>query len=73
MHAAKMVVGTERGAVGQLVAAAHGPEQTWWSCKSLNLNVHFHSLVLDGVYAAGPSGALRFHPLPPRTTPRSGA
>jgi hypothetical protein len=32
---------------------------------ALNLNVHFHSLVLDGVYAAGPSGALRFHPLPP--------
>jgi len=29
------------------------------------LNVHFHSLVLDGVYAAGPSGALRFHALPP--------
>ena len=32
---------------------------------ALNLNVHFHSLVLDGVYAAGSSGALRFHPLPP--------
>jgi hypothetical protein len=32
---------------------------------ALNLNVHFHSLMLDGVYAAGPSGALRFHPLPP--------
>jgi hypothetical protein len=32
---------------------------------ALNLNVHFHSLVLDGVYAVGPSGALRFHPLPP--------
>jgi hypothetical protein len=30
---------------------------------ALNLNVHFHSLVLDGVYAAGPSGALRFHGL----------
>ena len=32
---------------------------------ALNLNVHFHSLVLDGVYAAGPKEKLRFHPLPP--------
>jgi len=32
---------------------------------ALNLNVHFHSLLLDGVYAQGPGGALRFHPLPP--------
>jgi hypothetical protein len=32
---------------------------------ALNLNVHFHSLLLDGVYAQGPSGALRFLPLPP--------
>jgi hypothetical protein len=32
---------------------------------ALNLNVHFHSLLLDGVYAPGPDGALRFHPLPP--------
>ncbi len=32
---------------------------------ALNLNVHFHSLLLDGVYAAGPNAALRFHPLPP--------
>ena len=32
---------------------------------ALNLNIHFHSLVLDGVYAAGPKGKLRFHPLPP--------
>jgi Putative transposase/Transposase zinc-binding domain len=32
---------------------------------ALNLNVHFHSLLLDGVYARGPDGALRFHPLPP--------
>jgi len=32
---------------------------------ALNLNVHLHSLVLDGVYAAGPDAALRFHPLPP--------
>ncbi|HEX5067053.1 MAG TPA: transposase [Myxococcota bacterium] len=32
---------------------------------ALNLNVHFHALVLDGVYARDESGAARFHPLPP--------
>jgi hypothetical protein len=32
---------------------------------ALNLNVHFHSLVLDGIYAHEASGSLRFHPLPP--------
>ena len=32
---------------------------------SLDLNVHFHSLVLDGVHAPGPNAALRFYPLPP--------
>jgi hypothetical protein len=32
---------------------------------ALNLNVHFHSLVLDGVYAHEARGSLRFHPLPP--------
>jgi hypothetical protein len=32
---------------------------------ALNLNVHFHSLVLDGVYARSESGAPRFHPLAP--------
>jgi hypothetical protein len=32
---------------------------------ALNLNVHFHSLLLDGVYAPGLDGPLRFHPLPP--------
>jgi len=32
---------------------------------ALNLNVHFHSLLLDGVYAPAPEGALRFYPLPP--------
>ena len=30
-----------------------------------NLNVHFHSLVLDGVYEESPEGAVRFRPLPP--------
>ena len=32
---------------------------------ALNLNVHFHSLVLDGVYAPGANGSVRFLPLPP--------
>src|SRR5690606_39792072 len=31
---------------------------------ALNLNVHFHSLVLDGVYARTPEGRLRFYVLP---------
>lgn len=32
---------------------------------ALNLNVHFHSLVLDGVYARTPEDRLRFYVLPP--------
>jgi hypothetical protein len=31
---------------------------------ALNLNVHFHSLVLDGVYESKPYEPPRFHPLP---------
>jgi hypothetical protein len=31
---------------------------------ALNANVHFHSMVIDGVYAAGDDGHPRFHPLP---------
>jgi hypothetical protein len=34
---------------------------------ALNLNIHFHSLLLDGVYARDAFGSLRFHPLPPPT------
>ena len=33
----------------------------------LNLNVHFHTLLLDGVFFEGPDGALEFRPLPPPT------
>jgi len=33
----------------------------------LNLNVHFHTLVLDGVFTEGEGGALRLRPLPPPT------
>jgi hypothetical protein len=36
--------------------------------SALNLNVHVHALVLDGVYARGDDGELRFHRLPPPTT-----
>jgi hypothetical protein len=32
---------------------------------ALNLNIHFHSLVLDRVYVRTPQGNLRFHALPP--------
>jgi len=32
---------------------------------ALNPNVHFQSLVLDGVYSRTPQGTLRFHVLPP--------
>jgi len=31
----------------------------------LQLNVHFHSLVLDGVFAEGGDGTLAFHPATP--------
>ena len=34
------------------------------SGDALNLNVHFHTLVLDGVYEGHPSRSLRFHGLP---------
>jgi len=35
--------------------------------SGLELNVHFHALGLDGVFAAAVDGALRFHRLPPPT------
>ena len=33
--------------------------------SGLNLNVHFHTLVLDGVFSELPPGRLTFHPAPP--------
>jgi Putative transposase len=36
--------------------------------SALNLNVHIHALVLDGVFAKDGTGALRFHPTPNLTT-----
>jgi putative transposase len=35
---------------------------------ALNLNVHFHTLVLDGVFDGDPRGRAKFLPLPPPTT-----
>src|SRR6266851_5555151 len=32
--------------------------------SGLNANLHFHTLVLDGVFAEEPGGALAFHPAP---------
>jgi hypothetical protein len=37
---------------------------------ALNTNLHFHTLVLDGVFTEAPGGALTFHP-PGRATSRS--
>jgi len=34
---------------------------------ALNTNVHFHTLVLDGVFTEAPGGALLFHPAPAPT------
>ncbi len=33
--------------------------------SAVNLNVHFHTLVLDGVFVPDPDGGLRFVPAPP--------
>jgi hypothetical protein len=33
--------------------------------SALNLNLHFHTLAFDGVYAVPDGGTPRFHPLPP--------
>jgi hypothetical protein len=39
----------------------------------LNLNVHFHTLVLDGAFTEGKDGALHFRPLPPPADEEVGA
>src|SRR5262249_21934494 len=39
--------------------------------SGLNLNVHFHTLVFDGVFSRTPAGGLTFHPaFPPEPTRR---
>ena len=30
----------------------------------MNVNIHFHTLVLDGMFSEAPGGALAFHPAP---------
>jgi hypothetical protein len=35
--------------------------------SAVNVNVHFHTLVLDGVFTADATGAVRFDPAPPPT------
>ena len=35
--------------------------------SALNLNVHFHTLVLDGVFTSAAPDTVRFHPTPPPT------
>jgi Putative transposase/Transposase zinc-binding domain len=35
--------------------------------SALNLNVHFHTLMMDGVYQIPPNGAAVFHPVPAPT------
>jgi hypothetical protein len=35
--------------------------------SGLNVNLHFHTLVLDGVFTEEPGGALTFHPAPAPT------
>ena len=37
--------------------------------SALNLNLHFHTLVPDGVFFEAPEGNVQFHPLPPPTVP----
>jgi Putative transposase len=35
--------------------------------SGLQLNVHYHSVLVDGVFTAAADGSLRFHPAPPPT------
>jgi hypothetical protein len=39
-------------------------QSVWCVGGALNTNVHFHTLVLDGVFTEAPGGALAFHPAP---------
>ena len=39
-------------------------QSVWGFGGALNANVHFHTLVLDGVFTEDPEGALAFHPAP---------
>jgi Putative transposase len=48
------IAGGQTGMVTALQRAGSG----------LNVNLHFHTLVLDGVFTEAPGGALAFHPAP---------
>jgi hypothetical protein len=48
------IEGVQTGMVTALQRAGSG----------LNVNLHFHTLVLDGVFSEDPGGALAFHPVP---------
>ncbi len=41
--------------------------------SALNLNVHFHTLMIDGAYEIGPDGTAMFHPVPGPTDEEVGA
>jgi hypothetical protein len=56
---AREALGVARGRCGAVTFAQRFGD-------ALNLNVHFHTLALDGVYVDGPEG-VRFRPLPPPT------
>jgi Putative transposase len=75
----RAVVGVLLGAVGRVLRARardEGVEEGRGGGVAviqrfggaLNLNVHIHALVLDGVFAKDGTGALRFHPTPNLTT-----
>jgi hypothetical protein len=52
----------KRGIRGHLQTGSQTVVQRFGS--ALGLNVHFHSIVLDGVYASTSDGSWLFHPLP---------
>src|SRR5215470_10653228 len=48
-----------RGVQGGRTGSVTVPQR---SGRALNTNLHFHTLVLDGVFTRSPGGALAFHP-----------
>jgi hypothetical protein len=51
---------TTIGSAGRCSVCSCGP--CAWRIGSLNLHVHFHTLVLDGVFVEAADGTLQFHP-----------
>ncbi len=52
---------------------AHSPRSGDPGGAALNLNVHIHALVLDGVFTSDDAGGVRFCPLEPRGADDLGA